>query len=256
MKRAIFFPVLLLFVATMACGLTPSSAPVESTPVMPTSQVSGVGASEPTLPVVVEEKKVVNEVYDPFDSAAAEWSKPYYVTTKALPGKEKSTVEMKNGTMTFTLMDEETYLYEFYQSIAPEDVLVEVKYQAGGNHIVNGVALICRAAPDLSAWYEFRLGSDSKYSIFRYDLKRKQDEGKNPYVLIDKGGSQYISPSKENVVRVLCQGSDLVLEVNGERITSVRDSTLTGEGLTGVGAMSFNLTPTYMIFDYFSFSKP
>jgi len=256
MKRAILFPILFLLLASMACGLLPANNSPESTVVLPTSAVSGVGASEPTPAVVVEEKKVVNEVYDPFDSAQAEWSRPYFVTTKALPGKEKSTVEMKNGLLTFTLSDEETYLYEFYQSLAPEDVLVEAKYQAGGNHIVNGVALICRAAPDLSAWYEFRLGSDSKYAIYRYDQKRKQDEGKNPYVLIDKGGSQFISPSKENIVRALCQGSDLVLEVNGEQIASVRDATISGSGLTGVGAMSFNLTPTYMMFDYFSFTKP
>ncbi|KPL71370.1 hypothetical protein ADN00_16830 [Ornatilinea apprima] len=261
MKRANLFPVLMLILASLACGALPKQAegPVEAqeepTILLPTSEISGVGPSEPTPVVVIEDKSTVKEAYDPFDAATDDWSLPFFVTTKALPGREKSAVELKNGNMTFSLMDEETYLYEFYESMTPEDVLVETKYQAGGNHTVNGVALICRAASDLSAWYEFRLGSDTKYSIFRYDVSRR-DEGKNPYILLAKGGSQAISPSKENIVRILCKGSDLVLEVNGQQVSSVQDGTLTGEGLVGVGAMSYNLTPTYMMFDYFSYTQP
>ena len=184
------------------------------------------------------------------------WSEPFAVTTQALPGKELSKVSIKDGWLSFDILDEETYMYQLYTNPTSPDVILETKYQPGGNHTVNGIALICRATEDFSKWYEFRVSSSNRYSIFLYDKSRKEMKDLNPYVELAGGVSSAISPAKENVFRAMCNGTTLVLEMNGEQVVSVQDGELQDEGLVGVGAMSSNLTPTFVKFDYLGVSKP
>jgi len=167
-----------------------------------------------------------------------------------------SNVSIKDGWLSFDILDEETYMYQLYQNPVEADVVLETKYQPGGNHTVNGIALVCRATEDFSKWYEFRVSSSNRYSIFLYDKSRKEKDDLNPYVELAGGVSDLISPAKENVFRAMCNGTTLVLEVNGEQVASVQDGELQEQGLVGVGAMSSNLTPTFVKFDYLGVSKP
>lgn len=255
MKRKLLFPLLILIIILSACGAFPGSND-SGEAVMPTSEVSGVGEGPTAEPTEVPKREVVDELLDEFSTLDMDWSEPFMVTTKALPGKELSKASIQNGWLSFEILDEETYMYQLYQNPTPADVVLETKYQPGGNHTVNGIALVCRAAADMSKWYEFRVSSSNRYSIFLYDKSRKEKNDLNPYVELAGGVSSAISPAKENIFRAMCNGTTLVLEVNGEQIASVQDGELQEEGLVGVGAMSSNLTPTFVKFDYFDVKKP
>ena len=76
----------------------------------------------------------------------------------------------------------------------------------------NGIALICRANPEQTAWYEFRVSSTAQYAIYRYDAALR-DDYKNPYIELTKGVSDAISPTRDNIMRAMCKGTALVLEV-------------------------------------------
>jgi hypothetical protein len=156
--------------------------------------------------------------------------------------------------MVFGLYDYETYVYQFNQRPSSANVLLELKYQAGGAH-ENGIALICRAKPDQSEWYEFRISSTGQYAIYFYQAALR-DEYKNPYIELAKGVSDAIRPTRDNVMRVMCKDTALVLEVNGEEIKTVQDSKLTEGGLVGIAAMSYNNLPVNIMMDYFGLSKP
>ncbi len=256
MKWKILFPLLILIIISSACSTSSGSSDQSGEAVMPTSEVSGVGQGPTEEPTKAPDRKVVDEFMDEFTTMDPDWSGPFTVTTKALPGKALSKVSIEDGWLSFNIQDEETYMYEFYLNPAAADVVLETKYQPGGNHTVNGIALVCRAAEDFSSWYEFRVSSSNRYSIFLYDKSRKENDDLNPYVELAGGVSSTISPAKTNVFRAMCNGTSLVLEMNGEQVASVQDGTLQEDGLVGVGAMSSNLTPTFVKFDYLSVSKP
>ena len=254
MKYKLWIPLIVMIFLLSACG----SVPVEQSAQMPTSEISGVGEVANAEPTQLPDKKMVSEYMDEFNAAmvGADWSEPYVVTTKALPGKGLSKVSIQGGWLAFNLDDEETYLYEFYQNPTEADTLLEVKFVPGGNHTVNGVSLVCRATDDFSKWYEFRLSDSNKYNIYYYDRSIKEDKGKNPYVSLVGGATDAVLTGRENIFRAMCKGSTLVMELNGTQLASVDAVDLTESGMAGVGAMSFNLTPTIIKFDYFSISKP
>jgi len=256
MKWKILFPLLILIIVSSACGAFPGSTDDSGEAVMPTSEISGVGQGPTAEPTEAPKRKVMDEFLDEFTTMDLDWSEPFAVTTKALSGKGLSKVSIKDGWLSFDILDEETYMYQLYQNPVEADVVLETKYQPGGNHTVNGIALVCRATEDFSKWYEFRVSSSNRYSIFLYDKSRKEKDDLNPYVELAGGVSGAISPAKENVFRAMCNGTTLVLEVNGEQVASVQDGELQEEGLVGVGAMSSNLTPTFVKFDYLGVSKP
>jgi len=251
-----------LLILTMACSLggvvdeiTGSGAPeAEEAAAMPTSEISGVGEVEVELTPTPKLQEVKDDYLDEFNVLTEDWSGPIFLTSQAQPGKEQSKISYEDGKLVFGLYDMETYVYQFNQRPADADVLLEMKYQAGGAH-ENGIALICRAAADQSAWYEFRISSTAQYAIYRYDAALR-DDYKNPYIELAKGVSDAISPTRENIMRAMCNGSALVLEVNGEEVVSVQDGNLTEGGLVGVGAMSYNNLPVNIMMDYFGLSKP
>lgn len=247
-----------LVLLTMACSLgsltgrkAPEAAPAA---VLPTSAISGVGQVEVQPTPTPKLKEVPDNYLDEFNVLTDDWTAPITLTTQAQPGKEKSRISYEDSKLVFGLYDFETYVYQFNQRPAVADVLMELKYQAGGAH-ENGIALVCRAKSDQSEWYEFRVSSTGQYAIYYYQAALR-DDYKNPYKELAKGVSSAIRPTRENVMRVLCQGSSLVLEVNGEMVKTVQDSQLTEGGLVGIGAMSYNNMPVNIMMDYFGLSKP
>lgn len=250
MKRKILIPVMILVLTTMACSLSGV-----------TQSVSEIGKQELVTPTSaptntpIPEKAVEKSFYDDFSSSQEGWSDLVVVTTQAIPGQMQSNAKMIDGKMVFGFSEKETYLYKFYENPAPDDVVIEVKEQATG-HTENGIALVCRAKNDHSAWYEFRVSSLNQYAIYRYDQSQRESGG-NPYIQLKKGGLQIdqFGPTKENIIRVTCKGSTLSLTINDKEITSIEDGELSG-GLAGVGAMSGTLLPVGVRFDHFSYGQP
>lgn len=257
-KRSCWMVLSGLVVLTMACslgGLTGDKAPVaEEAAAMPTSEISGVGEMEVELTPTPQLEAVKDDYLDEFNLLTEDWSEPVTLTTQALPGKEKSRISYEDGKMIFGLYDFETYVYQFNRRPADANVLLELKYQSGGAN-ENGIALVCRAKTDMSAWYEFRVSSTGQYAIYYYDAALK-DEYKNPYTDMAKGVSDALRPTRDNVIRAMCKDSSLVLEVNGEMVKTVQDSRLTEGGMVGIGAMSYNNMPVNIMMDYFGLSKP
>ena len=261
-KKSILITLAALVFLTLACTLggvadaiTGNDAPAaEEAAAMPTSEISGVGAVEVELTPTPKLPQVKDDYLDEFNVLTEDWSAPVFLTSQAQPGKGQSKIAYEDGKLKFGLYDLETYVYQFNQRPAAADVLLELKYQAGGAH-QNGIALVCRAAADQTAWYEFRVSSTAQYAIYRYDAALR-DDYKNPYIELAKGVSDAIYPTRDNVMRAMCKGTTLMLEVNSKEIVTVQDGTLTEGGMVGVGAMSYDTMPVNIMMDYFGLSKP
>ncbi|NPV75470.1 MAG: hypothetical protein HPY59_03750 [Anaerolineae bacterium] len=245
MKKAkLLVPVLVLLFVTLACSF------------------GGVGKEELITPTAtptntpVPEAGIEKSFYDDFSTSQDAWSDMKMVTSQAKPGQMKTTVKYEDGKMIFEFRDLETYVYKFFNNRSRSDVVIEAQVLPTG-HTSNGMALVCRANSDLTAWYEARLSSTSQYWLYRYDAKlREQDQ--NPYVLIKQGTMpiNVFYPAKPNVVRFTCQGNNLKLESNGQEVAATTDGALTEPGLTGIGAMSHEILPVAIQFDYFSYGQP
>jgi len=254
MKRAVFIPLIVLLLASMACSagsVLPFNGDDEE--VRPTSPFEGT--EEPATPT--PEGDEVREAYDDFSVMNDVWGDTFTVTTQAQKNDESSQIHFEDGRMQFQFLANETYAYKFYNDPIGPDAVLEVLYQAGGA-LQNGIALVCRVNEDRTAWYEFRVTSNSLYYIFRYDAARKADSGKNPYILLDSGGVdiETLYPTRENVFRVTCDGSSLSMGTNGTEIAAVQDGTLSEGDWVGIGAMSTDLLPVSVYFDYFSAERP
>lgn len=246
MKRRMYVPLLVLLLVSMACTLGDVN-PLKENLVTPTAM--------PTNTPVPKEN-TESSLYDDFVMEDPAWSETIAVTTAALPGAMISSVSTLAGMMKFDIQDAETYLYKFYKNPSKADVVVETKAQAVGSKI-DGIALVCRARNDYTAWYEFRVTDEGRYSIYRYD-KSLKDADKNPYIELEKGAlrKDYFAAYKENVIRATCQGNSLSLEVNGNAVVSVIDGALPDAGLVGMGAMSYDTLPVAVEFDYLSYGQP
>jgi hypothetical protein len=246
MNRKILLPLLVLAFATMACSLG-NLNPFKETLITPTAMPTNTP---------VANTSTQSSIYDDFTVLDPDWKEDYVVTTQALPGAIKSKSSINAGKMVFEFNDTETYLYRFYLNPAKADVVIEASVQGAGQQM-NGMALTCRVADDLTSWYEFRVNGLSQYFIYRFDQSLK-DGGKNPYVLLEQGSlrKDYFKPTSENILRATCQGVELSLESNGNLVTKVSDGTLTESGMVGMGAMSSSLLPVSIRFDYFSYAQP
>ncbi len=244
MNRKLLIAILAVLALSSACNL---NNPFKSELVTPTVA--------PTQTPVPEEKSV-KSLYDDFLTTDEGWSDAFAVTTTALPGAMLSSIKTQSGELSFDLQDKETYLYTFYKNPSTADVVIEAKMRGAGNQ-ENAMALVCRAKNDQSAWYEFRVDSQNVYYIYRYDESLKE-AGDNPYIQLERGGlrKDIYSPSEYNTIKATCKGNQLSLEVNGNSVTTVTDGTLTDAGLVGMGAMSFNILPSTIKVDYFSYGQP
>ena len=132
------------------------------------------------------------------------------------------------GNIVFDITDKDTYVYLFYEEYYYDDVHLQVSTENRGVNSQN-VSMVCRYDEN-AGFYEFSIGSDGLYQIWRYDGAA----GEGEYTAIATGGSTSIRTGKEiNVYDVSCKGDRLTLWINGKETNSVRDRTFT-EGLIGI----------------------
>ncbi|MCC6146773.1 MAG: hypothetical protein IT308_04325 [Anaerolineaceae bacterium] len=243
-KKKLLVPLLVLMFASLACSF------------------GGIGKEEALAPTAtpvntaVPEAPIEKSFYDDFSTTQSTWGDLKVVTTQAKPGQMKTSAKYEDGKMIFEFRDLETYAYKFNQNRSQSNVVLEAQILPTG-HTSNGMALVCRANSDLTEWYEARLSSTSQYWLFRYDAALREKD-QNPYVLIKQGSLpiNVFYPAKPNVVRFTCQDNNLKLESNGQEVISTSDGALTKGGLAGIGAMSHEILPVAIQFDYFSYGQP
>ncbi len=155
-----------------------------------------------------------------------------------------------NDRMVFEITDTDTYAYLTYGEYYYEDVGIRTLVENRGVN-TNNVSLICRYDENLG-WYEFNIGSDGLYDILRFDGNLNN----GGYTLLANGGSNKIRTGKDfNEYAIECAGDNLSLWINGVYTNSVRDRTFK-QGLIGISASSFNVTPVIVEFDYVDIIYP
>ena len=186
-----------------------------------------------------------------FDADLSAWNDLFVLTTQAPGGRIQTTITQRNGMLTFTLADKETYIYRFNKAPQQADIYVDAEYRIEGQK-ENQVGLVCRAAADLSSWYEARISGTGVFQIYYYSRARKTQEDLNPFVpLFQSSASEGVFDSGQmNLVRFSCHGNKLALDFNqGKQVFEVEDDRLKDGGLVGFGAMTYTNLPATLQID-------
>jgi len=145
---------------------------------------------------------------------------------------------------------EETQMKIYENDHNFKDVVVSTEIENfGASH--DKVALLSRI--NKMGWYEFQIGSDGHYWVYRYDTSLKA-QGKNPYVLIvdDRSSTLIHSGNKKNTFSMSCIGDQFKFTINDTELTddqmNIPHSRLEEfkkytEGTTGLGIYSLPDTP-------------
>lgn len=262
MKRVVTFFLITFVFASLACNFPLLGTPEPtldfySTPIVSLTPISTITSipETPTFPAPPTLTPQPSDTPLPgfketFDGLLDQWTQPTAVTTQAINGKLTSSYKETGGFWVFTLRDKETYLYSFYNASIPEDMYVESSFQMD-NTAASGVALVCRAQRDQSAWYEIRVSGIGGYTIFRYE-KARRNQGNNPYIQLAEGdlSDRDFHRGEFNRIRFTCQGSNLSFDVNqGTKVVSLEDSAISNGGQAGIGVMTYATVPIIVKFD-------
>jgi len=295
MKRLIY-PILILFLTTMACSIgsigkpAPTATVVEPTetalfevptdipvvqmlptdtavPPKPTSPPPEPTTPPKNIPTATTQAQGGNYFNEDFSNNAVNWK-------QWVPAGDpsKSYAKVVLGRLRFELPSTETYAYVQNTKFNYSDVLTVAKFEtveaAGGN----GVAILCRISDQ--GWYEMRvstMGSQAgRVWFYRYDPRLKA-LGENPYVnlLLQPYSLESVPISTitngfaTNTLGFQCNGTTLTAYANGKAMIHPRLNvpvTVTDSTLTngtvGIGVMSFSTGKAYVEFINVSTNAP
>jgi hypothetical protein len=246
-------------VATQATPIETSLPPTSTQASIPPTSLPPTSTAAPStttnLPLVMNPSQEPTSTgplifSETFDQPNDHWTDALIVTSQASGHDPFYKVSLEAGRMKFAIQDKETYIYKFFKPSleSTSSITVTYEYRTLAN---NGVALVCMADADMTAWYEARLISgESKYSLYVYN-QREKDQIKNPYTLLTEGilTTKEFSPAKSNTVTFTCTDHQLKLDLNdGSKVITqpVRDN-LKGSQV-GIGVMSFSSLPVNIDF--------
>lgn len=247
MKRALLIPLIVLLLVMTACGPAgnkPAAAPAESgkkaaAPEKATEEASG-------------SSEAASEGQETFDQDTGNWSDPLVVTSQAQGHDPRVKITSGAGVMNFAISDKETYVYSFYTKGLDGAATIEADFQNKGAHNT-GIALVCKANEEQTSWFEARVsGGDNQYKFFKYDKKLKEEQDKNPYVLLGKGRMQVdqYSPMKRTHIVFTCSDGELSIDVNKGKVKASQPLEEDIEGsLFGVGVLTADLMPGNLDFE-------
>jgi hypothetical protein len=155
------------------------------------------------------------------------------------------------GLLVFDLQNLGTTAYATYEPFTYTDVRLDVKAGNRGTNN-NNISLICRKSD--AGWYQFDIASNGLYEIFFAKTVGDAVE----YTRIAEGGSNKIKTGwAENEYGIVCQGSTLVLNINGAEARRLEDKTyLLPEGKVGISVSSLKDAPVIADFYWVSISQP
>jgi len=256
-RPLILFAVFLLVVG-LACnavsggGDTPSQPqqpePVQVEPTAKPVQKPTEPAPEPTdepaptdAPVVVS--KYFKEEFDSSD-VLANWE-----SFSLGSGSDSNLViEQEDDHLLFDLGDEDLYVYYMYSADEYDNVSISLNAENRGRNN-NNVSLVCRMNEDGTQWYEFSVESGGLWYLYAVD---------GAYNIIDNGGTNDLKQGKEvNEYNLVCNGSELTLYVNGNKLKTVNDTKYGfDEGYVGFNISSLNVLPITVEVNWFEVSEP
>jgi hypothetical protein len=260
--RPIFFFTALILLVGIACtaigGADPTQAPPPTQPVQivntePPPQPTEVPPTEvppPTEPPAPQAQEFFDEEFD--NPLSSDWDF-LTVTGSNDADPDKVTVEAADGKLVWDFDSEYVYYYLFYNAFDYEDVRLDVLSDNRGRNN-NSVSLICRYDPDIG-WYEFNIANSGLYDILYAEI---QSNGDIAYNAIANGGSLAIKQGMEvNEYGIICEGDELTLFINGDEVTSIRESRYgLRSGQVGMSVSSFNVLPILIEMDWVKISEP
>lgn len=223
-------------------------------PEMPTLPPAPEQPKEPAAPVEQPTTEAAKPAEQPQPSGSDFISedfqeKPQNWSYKWVTGNTQEKAEIRAGGGVVKVImprGEESAVKFFKDGITYDNVVAALKFRNFGD-TKNGVSVLCRVND--KGFYEFRMSSGGLYSIYRYDNALKED-GKNPYVFIGEGASQYIVTGldKENTLEMDCTGKSFEFYLNGKKIKTNIPLSLQEQylkypsGGVGFGVFTYNET--------------
>jgi hypothetical protein len=295
MKRLIY-PILILFLTTMACSIGSIGKPAATAPavkptetalfevptdvpvveMLPTDTIVQAEATptppEPTkpsknIPTATTQAQGGKYFNEDFTNNAANWK-------QWVPAGDssKNYVKVVLGRLRFEMPSTETYAYVQNTKYNYTDVLTVAKFETVEADGGNGIAILCRISDQ--GWYEMRVSTMGSYAgrvwIYRYDPRLKA-LGENPYVnLLLKPYSLESVPIDAikngftiNTIGFQCNGNTLTAYVNGKAMIHPRlnvplavTDNTLTDGTVGLGVMSFSTGKAYIEFINASTNEP
>ena len=164
-------------------------------------------------------------------------------------GKLNPTLEIVDDRLRIDIFSPNTWYYAIHNSHEYQDVFVSAKYSGTPS---GSAGLICRYSEN--GWFEYNINSDGSYSVL---LGQWIGEGIATYTPIINSTVEYITPGMDYEIGLTCQGTVLLLHVNGKmyRKIDVARYELTS-GKVGISAASFEEAPAILMFDWFKVNQP
>jgi hypothetical protein len=248
------FLLAIMVLVSLACSVdlfgTPTPAP--QTPANPSPQ-----PEQPTAVATQAEQSLSGAQQfftDEFDAETGAWK--YTV----INGADKKiingivglmSVRTVGGLLIFDLKGPGAWVYATYEPFTYTDVRLDLRVNNRGSNN-NNVSLICRKSD--AGWYEFDIASNGLYEILYGHIV----DNKVEYTPIADGGSAKIkSGLSENEYGIICQGSTLVLNINGAEARRLDDKKYNlPEGKVGISVSSFKDVPVTVDFYWVKISQP
>lgn len=255
--RPVLFLTSVLLVIGLACSLSgggePTSQPAQPPATQPPSQPeatvaqpTAVPPTEPSQPTNTAEPSLSKFFREEFDSSAAldNWD-----SFTLGSGEDKDLViEQEDDHLLIDMGDEDLYLYYMFLPYEYDDVSITLEAENRGRNN-NNVSLVCRMNDDGTQWYEFSVESGGLWYLYAVDDR---------YNIIDNGGTNALKQGKEvNVYKLVCEGSEITMFINGDEVKSITDNTYGfNEGLVGFNISSLNVLPITVEVNWFEISEP
>ena len=218
----------------------PTAEPVQQEPTEPAPEPTDEPASS-EAPVAVS--KFFKEEFESSD-VLANWD-----SFSLGSGSDSNLViEQEDDHLLFDLGDEDLYVYYMYAADVYDNVSISLNAENRGRNN-NNVSLVCRMNEDGTQWYEFSVESGGLWYLYAVD---------GAYNIIDNGGTNDLKQGKEvNEYNLVCDGSELTLYVNGNKLKTVNDTKYGfDEGYVGFNISSLNVLPITVEVNWFEVSEP
>lgn len=259
--RSLFLFVAFVLLVGLACSAVTGGGETPSQPTQP-QQPEPTQAVEPTVEppteVLPTELPVEPSTQEPTSPNADKFFREEFDSSAALANWESFTlgsgddsnlkIQQEGDHLLFDLGAEDLYVYYMYDPYQYDNVAITLNAENRGRNN-NNVSLICRMNSDGAQWYEFSVESGGLWYLYGVD---------GAYNIIDNGGTTALKQGKEvNEYKLVCDGDEITMYVNGEKIKTVKDTQYAfKEGFVGFNISSLNVLPITVNVNWVDVSEP
>ena len=203
----------------------------------PTATETLTPTPEPTLPMGIDELNLGNP-----DASYGFNSKGAFYTYTASDSK----VEVKDGTLQFTIYDAISWTIWSFSSLELEDFYFEISVKMPDNCQGTDRGGIIFGTPigETDQGINYQISCDGRYRLFIYD-------GIETTTLINWTSSDEIDggPGKTNRIGVMHRGQKITLYINGMLVEQISDDTYVGKSRIGINMGVDNHNNVTITFD-------